>query len=342
MKRILFAVLLLSLVFPVVESVLAQEEEPTIYVVQKGDTLWGLSDRFLKEPNYWPDLWARNPKQITNPHLIFPGQRLKIYPDRIEVADAVPATPVAVPEAPKAAEKAPPVEEVVQEKSFTIYGSEGYLLEKGFRPAGVIVATNENRQIVGEGDIAYTDIGSASGAKVGQSFNVFRNMGPLSHPVTKEILGSRIVPVGTLKLSEMEEKTSKSDITNSFIEIKAGDYLMPYHNRRREIPLQAADRDLSGYIVDSQAGVITMGTGEIVFLDLGREQGLKVGNLLYVVRDVKPEQGLFDFRPIGKLPDEVIGAIVVVGAGKNVATALIVKSTGAIYRGDRVVMNKIR
>src|SRR6266581_4960464 len=63
----------------------AQDAEPTVYVIQKGDTLWGLSDRFFKDAYYWPNLWARNPQHITNPHFIFPGQKLKVYPDRIEV-----------------------------------------------------------------------------------------------------------------------------------------------------------------------------------------------------------------------------------------------------------------
>jgi hypothetical protein len=341
MKRMLFAAVLLSMVFPCFEAVFAQNEEPTVYVIKQGDTLWGLSDRFLKDPFYWPDLWARNPKEITNPHLIFPGQRLKVYPDRLEIEAAAPEAPVSPPATVKEGEKpAPVIEEVAKEKTFTLTGSEGYLLERGFRPAGVIVATNENRQIISEGDYAYTDIGAASGAKVGQLYNIFSNNGAVSDPATNEILGSRIVPVGSLKLVKMEEKTSKALVTNSFMEVKDGDYLMPYHDRRREISLRVADRDLSGYIADSQSGVITMGPGEVVFLDLGREQGLQVGNMLYIVRDVKPVQGMFDFRAIGKLPDEVIGAVVVVGAGKNVSTALIIKSTRAIYRGDRVEMRK--
>lgn len=341
MKRILFAAVLLSMVFPCLKGAFAQNEEPTIYVIKKGDTLWGLSDRFLKDPHYWPDLWARNPNQITNPHLIFPGQKLKIYPDHIEVVEAAPeASAGSTPAVPESEKTLPVAEEVAKEKSFTLAGSEGYLLEKGFRPAGVIVATQENRKMLGEGDIAYTDIGAASGAKLDQRYNIFRNMGPVSDPVTNEILGSRIVPVGTLNLEKLEDKTSKAVITNSFMEITAGDFLMPYHDRKREVPLRAADRDLSGYIVESQSGNITIGAGEVVFLDLGRDQGLMVGNLLYVVREVKPEQGIFDFRAIGKLPDEVLGAVVVVGAGKNVATALVVKSARAIYRGDRVEIRK--
>jgi len=335
MKRILFAAVLLSMVFSGFQTVFAQNDEPTIYIIQKGDTLWGLSDRFVKDPYYWPDLWAANPRHITNPHLIFPGQKLKVYPDRIEVADT-PGKPQA--EAPKVTKEV--VEEVAQEKSFTVNGGEGFLLEKGFNAAGMIVATQNNRKLLGEGDIAYTDIGSDSGAKSGKYYSIFKNAGPVSHPVSNVIIGSRIVPLGTLKLEEMEEKTSSAVITYSFLEIGTGAYLMPYRDRKREIPLRAADRDLSGYIVESLNGIITIGMGEVVYLDLGREQGLKTGNMLYVVRDVVPEQKYFDFTPLGKLPDEVLGAVVVVDTGKNTSTALVVKSINAIYRGDRVEMKK--
>jgi len=334
MKRILIAAVLLSMVFSGFQSVFAQNDEPTIYVIKKGDTLWGLSDRFLKDPHYWPDLWAANPKQITNPHLIFPGQKLKVYPDRIEVAEA-PGKPQA--EAPQKKEIA---EEVAQEKTFSVTGGEGFLLEKGFNAAGVIIAAQENRQLLGEGDIAYTDIGSESGAKTGKYYSIFKNAGPVTHPVSSVVMGSKIVPLGTLKLEEMKEKTSSAVITDSFLEVGVGSYLMPYRDKRREVFLLAADRDLSGYIVASLHGVITIGAGEIVFLDLGREQGLKTGNMLYVVRDVVPEQKFLDLTPLGKLPDEVLGAVVVVDTGKNTATALVVKSVNAIYRGDRVELKK--
>ncbi len=73
MKTTVSAVMLLGMVCISSGAVVAAEQEPTVYVIQKGDTLWGLSNRFLKDPHYWPDLWSRNPA-VTNPHFIYPGQ----------------------------------------------------------------------------------------------------------------------------------------------------------------------------------------------------------------------------------------------------------------------------
>ncbi len=84
---ILFCLLLLPL------SALA-EEAARIYTIKKGDTLWGISERFLADPYYWPNLWSHNPA-VGNPHLIYPGQRIAIVDGRIEflpVSGEAPAT----------------------------------------------------------------------------------------------------------------------------------------------------------------------------------------------------------------------------------------------------------
>jgi hypothetical protein len=337
MKRMRLAVFMLVLFG--VSTVFAQTEEPTVYVIKKGDTLWGLSGQFLSDPFYWPNLWGRN-QVITNPHFIFPGQKVKVYPDRIVIEEAAAAKPVEEPQAPQAASASKaPAEQPAEEKVFRASGAEGFLLEKDMKPAGFIIATNQNRHIVGEDDVVYTDVGKDSGAKVGQLLTVYRQAEAVSHPVTNVILGHKIIPLGAMRLSEVEDKVSRGIITESYLEISPGSYLMPYRERRRDISLKAADRELAGYIVDTQMGNKTIAAGDIVFLDMGKSQGVVPGNLLYVVRNVVPDQQ-YVTGSIDKLPVELLGAVVVVGTGENTSTALVVKSIDAIYRGDMVELRK--
>ncbi|MCH8845911.1 MAG: LysM peptidoglycan-binding domain-containing protein [Proteobacteria bacterium] len=72
-KKICFLLAFLSLAsISIADTVTLNPDRPDEYVVQKGDTLWDISARFLQEPWYWPTIWQGNP-QIEDPHLIYPG-----------------------------------------------------------------------------------------------------------------------------------------------------------------------------------------------------------------------------------------------------------------------------
>jgi LysM repeat protein len=313
----------------------AGQDEPTIYVIKQGDTLWGLSDRFIKDPMYWPDMWSKN-GQVTNPHFIYPGQKLRVFPDRIEfVPKETAETPV--PKSAPVEAVAEVLQEVAAEKTYTLYGTEGFLLENGFRPYGLVVGAQHDRIVTGVDDIVYTDIGASQNAGGGDKFSLFRKDVLVNHPLNNEQMGFKMIPLGTLQLTDVERKSSRAIITKSFREISPGAYLFPYkENRRREIKLKNARSDLKGYIIESHSGISILAAGDIVYIDLGASQGAEVGNMLYIVRDVKIDQRYVEGR-IDRLPQELLGALVILETGKKTSTALVVKSIDTIYKGDRIV-----
>src|SRR4051812_46798255 len=65
---------------------------PEQYTVQPGDTLWGLSQRFLNNPWYWPKIWSYN-QHLENPNWIRPGSVLRFYPSGDETAVAINEQP---------------------------------------------------------------------------------------------------------------------------------------------------------------------------------------------------------------------------------------------------------
>ena len=314
----------------------AGQYEPAIYVIKQGDTLWGLSERFIKDPYYWPNMWSKN-GQVTNPHFIYPGQKVRIFPDRLEFVPKEQTAVIPAQKSPPSAAVAEALQEVAAEKTYTLYGTEGFLVEKDFKPYGLVIGSQHDRIVAGVDDIVYTDIGTDLNAGGGDKFSIFRKDVSVSHPLSNEELGYKMIPLGTLQLTDVERKSSRAIITKSFREISPGAYLLPYkESRRREIALKSANNDLKGYIIESYNGVSVIAAGDIVYIDLGASQGAEVGNMLYIVRDVTIDQRYVEGR-IDKLPQELLGALVILETGKKTSTALVVKSIDTIYKGDRLV-----
>jgi hypothetical protein len=335
MKTRLLTLLLALFALPLF-ALAAEQEGPVIYVIKQGDTLWGLSERFIQDPYYWPDMWSKN-RWVTNPHLIYPGEKVRVFPDRLEFVPKGQAVGAVVQKSAPAEKSPDPMKDVASEKSYPIYGSEGFLMEKDARPFGKIIGIHHDRILAGVDDIVYTDIGAEQGVKGGEKFSVFRRDATVSHPLTSEVMGTKIIPLGVLQITDIERKSSRAIITSSFREISPGSYLRPYReNRRREISLKASSRELRGYIVESYSGTTIISAGDIVYIDLGSAQGAEPGNMLYIVRDVTLDQSHTEGR-VDKLPQELLGAVVILETGNKVATALVVKSIDAIYKGDRIV-----
>ena|GEM_PF-996885 len=59
------------------------DRKSEVYRVQKGDTLWDVSNTFFADPQFWPKIWALNKQGIMNPHQIVPDMNIKFFPGNV-------------------------------------------------------------------------------------------------------------------------------------------------------------------------------------------------------------------------------------------------------------------
>lgn len=75
LKRLIVFCLTLSLSFPS-WAVITPKEKGKAIVINRGDTLWDLAGKYYDDPFLWPNF--HNYNYISNPDLIYPGERLVI------------------------------------------------------------------------------------------------------------------------------------------------------------------------------------------------------------------------------------------------------------------------
>ena len=313
---------------------------PDRYVVEKGDTLWGIAAKFLKEPWRWAEIWRMNKDQIKDPHRIYPGnvivldrsrnqpqlvlaQTVKLSPEvRIEPVseDAIPAIP------PKAIEPFLTHPLVIE--------------EGGLEKAPRIVATEENRVHLGPGAVAYV---SGLGNSKETTWQIFRPGRALVDPETQQSLGIEAVYLGTgLVVRAGEPATVR--IISIAQEISTGDRLIPLGE---PVIVQYVPRAPSvlvrGRIIGLYNGLATSEGGRysIISINKGKRDGIEPGHVLGVLRSgasiPDPQSSLSrDTAPRIKLPDERYGLTFVFRTFDAVSYALVMESTRPITPGDFV------
>jgi len=169
-----------------------QPNAPDTYTVQKGDTLWGISSKFLKEPWKWPQLWRLNRDQIRNPHLIFPGEVVRL--DRATGTLSLDRLSPQVRTERLAGEAIPSIPAKVIEP----FLAQPLVNERdGLDNAPRIAATQEGYYNIGQGNRAYVD---GLGDSREPLWQVYRAGIPLVDPDTKDTLGFEAVFLGQARL----------------------------------------------------------------------------------------------------------------------------------------------
>ena len=198
-------------------------DAPDEYTVRRGDTLWGISGKFLRSPWRWPDLWGMNLQDIRNPHLIYPGQQLYLERNgdraRLRVrrtADGEAGSTVRVsPRNRIEMLDANPLP-TLQTHLIEPFLSEPLVvdqLETFERAPRLVALRNQDRVLVVKGDRAYAlgsdDAPLVKGAGHPDDYRVFRTAKPLKDPVTGEILGYEGQYVGQVKLARSQSQSDE-------------------------------------------------------------------------------------------------------------------------------------
>lgn len=337
-KSLSVCLLLLSLLFSgwLQAAVELNDDVPETYIVKKGDTLWGISGMYLREPWLWPELWDVNP-QIDNPHLIFPGDelyltwvdgqpRLRMRRGRnVKLSPNMRVSPL---------DLAIPIISLDEIgpwlKAHRIAGADA------LNSSAYIVAGDQRHLLSGPGDRVYGRGPFPDGER---SYGIYRASEAYIDPVTQELLGYQAQEIGNAKLlsSNLDEVT-ELEVTRINEEVRVGDRLAPLEERILDATFhpRAPDEEIvDGFMIAVDGGLSQIGSMDIVVLNKGKRDGLEIGHVLAVYRagelvlDKVTETNV-------QLPDKRAGLAMVFDAFEKASYAVILKSSGPLKIMDKI------
>ena len=308
---------------------------PDRYVVVKGDTLWDISARFLRDPWRWPDVWQVN-TQIENPHLIYPGDvvvltyvngKPVITVERrdMKLSPKVRSTPLdlAIPTIP--------IDAVSQ------FLTRPYVMEEDeLEQSPYIVHFLDDHIVGGAGHQAYV---RAIEEPESWKYEVVRPGKPYKDPQTDEILGHEALFVGNADLQRPGDP-AKLLLTKTEMETVIGDRLLPVFEDQPMVNFQprSPEKAIDGQIISVLNGVSQIGQFNVVVINRGSSDGLEPGHVLRVlqggneIRDiVSPIRG-----ETVTLPLEEAGVMMVFRTFERVSFGLIMYATKALHVLDTV------
>ena len=330
-------------------------DAPDKHVVVRGDTLWGISGKFLEKPWRWPEIWQLNREQIRNPHLIYPGDI--VYLDnsgatpRLRLAkavDGVPASAGAAAPEPAGNDRSERSQPRVRAQAIDATAIpmvraadiEPFLNrplivdEKGLDDNPRIVGAQEGRVYLGRGDIAY--VRGLKEAQGDTDWYVYRSAKPLLDPDTRKPIAYEAIFLGAAKL-ERRGDPATFRIVGANEEIGEGDRLVPAERARAlNYAPRPPEGKITGRIVSVYRGVSQAGRNSVVAMNLGSQQGVAVGHVLAIkerareIKDRETKDGI-------NLPGEPIGHLLVFRVFDKIAYGLIMDAYKAVTVGDDIV-----
>ena len=316
---------------------------PDRYVVVKGDTLWGISAKFLQDPWRWPDIWGLNKEEIKNPHWIYPGDVLVLdFSGRTphlrkdgssaggshagdsewQLMDAKLSPNMRRQSLASGAISSIPPSAI---QSFLIRPL--VVGEQELNSAPTLVAGPENRVVLSAGDSAFAK-GVVWEEQAGWS--VFRPGRTLTDPDTKEVLGREAVYLGDVQITEFGE-VSTVLLTKAVQEIAPGDRLAktPSTKSLSFVPHAPGSLIKGRVIAGPNDSFSETGSREVVIINRGSREGMEIGHVLALYHDRPPvvPANAIDTKEKIKLPAERYGMLFIFRVFEKVSYGLVLNST---------------
>lgn len=318
------------------DTVAVNPNHPDRYVVVKGDTLWDISGRFLRDPWRWPEVWHVNP-QIANPHLIFPGDIITMtYVNGqprlgLERGSLVKLSPQVRSTELSGAIPAIPIDAIHQ------FLTRPYVLEQDAMDNAPYVVAFADEHILGSNDIkAYV---RAIENSDNTRFDVVRSGDAYKDAETGEVLGYEALYISSSELLRMGDPATLL-LSGMELETVKGDRLLPVAD---DTPLNtfypaAPAREVRGSIISVLNGVSQIGQYNVVVLDRGTRDGLEPGSVLTIDHRGESIRDIVSKDPTEQvtLPDEPAGTLMVFRTFDKVSFGLVMDATRAIHVLDRV------
>jgi hypothetical protein len=303
---------------------------PEQYTVQPGDTLWGLSQKFLNNPWYWPKIWSYN-QQIDNPNWIHPGTVIRFYPGEAPVETRTED------EEPEFIDEGAGVTEVAKGFEDRNYAGADTRRREFFIPsdrledAGEILNSPEEKRMLAQADRSYVKL--KKGAP-GDVFQIYRKDRELHHPVTGAVVGTMVTQVGEVRIDQTGRDQALGTIIASWDPIERGYYVANLPVQTDKITRTANTHSVKGYVVDAAPSALSfMGESYLSVVDKGSADGVAIGNVFTIVRAGDPYT-----KEYSGMADEDIGEILIIEVFKNASTGLLTSASRVIVPGDRVEM----
>jgi hypothetical protein len=332
---------------------------PGLHTVRKGDTLWGICDSYFQNPYQWPRIWSYNP-QIQNPHWIYPG-------DQVRLRSGAPLGGGAGAggaggnggNGNGGNGQGGFTDRRRQVPNDTVFLRDaGYIDDKSDEDWGELTGAPQDKMFLTDGDDVYVHLGDGHDVKIGQELTIFR-------PLRNAGSGKIIQIQGAMRVTQYNPQThiARGTLTESLDVIERGARIGPVGRRFQIVPPVRNDKEIKAHIIASVHPHNFYGQNQVVFIDQGADDGLKVGNRLFIIRrgdawrrslatpgassrispesekmpDMEKTPGTGDEKAY---PDEVIGELRVVALKAHSATTVVTQSKAELEKDDLAVARK--